>query len=213
MRQFLRRVLAVLTTSLVIGLGLITLLGQLLAVPVLNSLSAVLIRLAVVVGAVAVLIGVVNLLWVHLRRVMNTELGWPYSLVLFFAALTVIALTTVERMGLLADVSLSGFLFTAVQVSVESALSGLLVFFLVYAAARLMRRRVTWWALLFTVTLLVVLVGWLRLPSLSGLNALSDWLRTVPASAGARGLLIGVALGVTTVGVRVLLGQDPSYRE
>ena len=35
----------------------------------------------------------------------------------------------------------------------------------------------------------------------------------VPASAGTRGLLIGVSLGTLIVGVRVLLGQDRSFRD
>lgn len=213
----MRRLLAILSASLVIGVGLITLLGLLPGSPI-AQVAALFIQLVVIVGAVAVVIGVLNLLWVHLRRVLNGDAGWGYSLALFFAALAVIVLALVERLGLLdgvtgPGVSASGFLFTAVQVSVESALAGLLVFFLVYAAARLMRRRVTWWALLFTVTLLVVLLGWLRIPALGVLNDVSEWIRTVWASAGARGLLIGVALGTVTAGVRVLLGQDPSYRE
>ncbi len=208
----MRRLLAVLASSLVIGLGLITLWGLFPGSPV-APVAAGMIQLAVIVGAVAVLIGVLNLLGVHLRRVLNTEPGWPYSLVLFFATLAVIAITLVERLGLLRGPSLSSFLFNAVQVSVESALAGLLVFFLVYAAARLLRRRVTWGGLLFIVTLLVVLVGWMQIPALGAFNDISAWIRTVPAAAGSRGLLIGVALGTATAGVRVLLGQDPSYRE
>jgi hypothetical protein len=208
----IRRIFATLSSALVIGLGLITLWGLFPGSPA-AVVSAALIQLVVIVGAVAVLIGVINLLWVHLRRVLKGDPGWVYSLVLFFAALIVIVLIVVERLGLLEDISVSGFLFSSVQVSVESALSGLLVFFLVYAAARLMRHRVNWGALLFLVTLLIVLVGWLQIPSLGAFNGVSEWIRTVPASAGARGLLIGVALGATTAGVRVLLGQDPSYRE
>lgn len=208
----MRRLLAVLASSLVIGLGLITLWGLFPGSPVV-PVAAGMIQLAVIVGAVAVLIGVLNLLGVHLRRVLNTEPGWPYSLVLFFATLAVIAITLVERLGLLRGLSLSSFLFNAVQVSVESALAGLLVFFLVYAAARLLRRRVTWGGLLFIVTLLVVLVGWMQIPALGAFNDISAWIRTVPAAAGSRGLLIGVALGTATAGVRVLLGRDPSYRE
>ncbi len=208
----MRRVFAILASAIVIGLGLITLWGLFPGSPV-GPVAAALIQLVVVVSAVAVLLGVLNLLGVHLRRIFNGDPGWPYSIALFFSALAVILIVVLERLGLLAGVSLSGFLFNAVQVSVESALAGLLAFFLVYAAARLLRRRVTWGGLLFIVTLLVVLVGWMQVPALGAFNGLSEWIRTVPASAGARGLLIGVALGATTAGIRVLLGQDPSYRE
>ncbi len=208
----MRRLLAVLSSAIVIGLGLITLWGLFPDSPV-APVAAGLIQLVVVISAVAVLVGVLNLLWVHLQRVLNGEPGWPYSIALFLAALAVIAITLLERLGVLSGPSLSGFLFNAVQVSVESALASLLVFFLVYAAARMLRRRLTWGGLLFVVTLLIVLVGWMQVPALGAFNGLSEWIRTVPASAGVRGLLIGVALGATTAGVRVLLGQDPSYRE
>lgn len=208
----MRRVMAVLSSALVISLGLLTLWGLFPGSPV-GPVASALIQLVVIVGAVAVLVGLLNLLWVHLRRVLNGDPGWGYSLALFLAALSVVLLVTVERLGVLPDFTLSGFLFDAVQVSVESALAGLLVFFLVYAAARLLRHRVTWTGVLFVIVLLIVLIGWLDLPGLGFFNGLSQWIRTVPATAGARGLLIGVALGVTTTGIRVLLGQDSSYRE
>jgi hypothetical protein len=208
----MKRLFAVLGSALVMGLGLITIWG-LFPGSAAGPVTTALIQLAVVVGAVAVLIGVLNLLWVHLRRVLGGEPGWPYSLVLFFAALAVIIIVILERAGPLQDTGLSGFLFGAVQVSVESALAALIVFFLIYGAVRLLRHRVTWGGLLFVVTLIIILIGWLQIPSLGAFNGISEWIRTVPASAGARGLLIGVALGVTTAGVRVLLGQDPSYRE
>ena len=35
---------------------------------------------------------------------------------------------------------------------------------------------------------------------------------TVPVSAGARGMLLGIALATVVTGLRVLLGQDRSYR-
>jgi hypothetical protein len=208
----MRRLFAVLSSALVIGLGLITLWGLFPGSPA-ATVATVLIQLVVVVGAVAVLIGLINLLGVHLRRVASGAAGWPYSLALILAAVAVVLVVTLERLDLVGDAALSDFLFNAVQVSVESALSALLVFFLVYGAARLLNRRFTWTSLLFVVTLLIVLVGWMQIPALGAFNGISEWIRTVPATAGARGLLIGVALGVTTAGVRVLLGQDPSYRE
>ncbi|MFC1959751.1 hypothetical protein ACFLYO_03470 [Chloroflexota bacterium] len=209
----MRRIFGTLASALVIGLGLLTIWGLFPGSPV-GPIATVFMQIVVIVGAVAVLIGVINLLWVHLRRVLRGDPGWPYSMALFLSALLIIFIVTLERLGVLGtDVSISGFLFNAVQVSVESSLAALIVFFLVYAAARLLRHRVTWGALLFIVTLLIILVGWLQIPSLDAFNGVGIWLRTVPAAAGARGLLIGIALGVTTAGVRVLLGQDPSYRE
>ena len=88
-----------------------------------------------------------------------------------------------------------------------------MVFFLVFAAYRLMRREVTLWNMLFSISAVIVLVGWIPLQKLDALSDARDWLMEVPVSAGSRGLLIGVGLGTVMVGVRVLLGQDRSYRD
>jgi len=104
-------------------------------------------------------------------------------------------------------------LLETVEVSVESALAGLVVFALVWGAYRMMRRRITWASVLFTIVLLIILVGALPLPQTSALIGVRSWLLAVPVSAGARGILLGIALATVVTGVRVLIGQDRSYRE
>jgi hypothetical protein len=130
--------------------------------------------------------------------------------------LAVIALRILDRADIWPDdlegEQISERVFEAVQVSLESALAALVVFFLVYAAYRLMRREVTIWRALFSATVVVVLLGWIPLDNTEAFADARDWLIEVPVSAGARGILIGVGLGAVTVGVRVLLGQDRSFR-
>jgi hypothetical protein len=109
--------------------------------------------------------------------------------------------------------STNAMLLDTVEVSVESALAGLVVFALVYGAYRMMRRRVTWGGILFTVALLIVLLGALPVPQVAVLTELREWMLAVPVSAGARGILLGIALATVVTGVRVLIGQDRSYRE
>jgi hypothetical protein len=43
------------------------------------------------------------------------------------------------------------------------------------------------------------------------LPVIKDWVLDVPALAGARGILLGVALGTAATGLRVLLGLDRPY--
>ncbi len=182
-----------------------------------RTLSALVLRLVTVTIAIAVLIGVLNLLGVHLGRFTHAERGWPYSAVTLVVALGVFVLRILDRAeiwsGDLEGEQLSPRVFEAVQVSIESALAALVVFFLVFAAYRLMRRGVTVWNVLFTVAVVIALLGWLPLQELDVLGDLREWLVRVPVSAGARGILLGVALGTVTVGVRVLLGQERSLRD
>lgn len=211
------RIVHFLATVTVISFGLVTLLGL---VSTRDTIAANLADLwigsVVVVAALAVLIGLLNLFAVHLGRFVHSERGWPYSIVTLVTALAVIVLRILDRAevwsGDLEGEYMSARVFEAVQVSGESALAALLVFFLVYAAYRLMRRTVSIWHTLFILSVIVVLLGWIPATQLEDVASLRDWFIEVPVSAGARGILIGVGLGTLMVGVRVLTGQDRSIR-
>ncbi len=207
---------AALTSAVAIGFGVITLAGLLVSDDV-SVISDLLLQLVVVTIAITVLIGLLNLLTVHLGRIFKTQGGWVYSLVMLISAGLVIVLTILERTDVIepdvGERAPSAILLESVQVSIESALGGLVFFALVYGAARLMRRRVTWWGILFTAVLMIVLIGALPVSGLSRLLDVRDWLLEVPVSAGSRGILLGIALGTVVTGARVLIGQDRSYRE
>ncbi len=221
------RLLAALTSAIAIGFGLITLVGLLagddFVITVfgntfsITAMTDILLQLVVITVALAVLIGIFNLLTVHIGRIFGRRGGWGYSIVLLLSTLLVIGLTIAERASAVTTPpgqrSASMILLESVQVSIESALAGLVLFALVYGAYRLMRRRVTWWGMLFTLVLLIILLGALPLPGAVGLVSVHDWLMAVPVSAGARGILLGIALATVVTGVRVLISQDRSYRE
>jgi hypothetical protein len=200
------RIWTLLASALAISIGLIMLVA-LLAGDTLAGLGGLILQVTVTTAAIAVLIGVLNLLIMHLRRIFGRQRGILYSLTLVVSFLLVIALYVLDaedaRRIVLEDVA----------VSIESTLAALLVFALVYGAYRLMRRRVTWAALLFTLIVLVTLLGALPLGQLSLLEQARDWIMAVPASAGARGLLLGIALAAIIAGMRVLIGQERSVRE
>ena len=211
------RLARIISTVTVMSLGLVTLIG--LVSPSDSpaaTIATFLIRVASVVAAVAVLIGIINLVMVHLGRFVRSEHGWPYSIVTLFAALAVGVVRILDEIDIWPDdmegEKLSGRMFETVQVSLESALAALVLFFLVYAAYRLLRDRITPWNVLFVAVVIVVLLGWMPLENADALADVYDWLLRVPVSAGARGILIGIGLGTVTVGVRVLMGQDRSFR-
>ncbi|MCB9453679.1 MAG: hypothetical protein H6672_19795 [Anaerolineaceae bacterium] len=221
----MRRLGSAFTTALVMVVGLLTILGLVvgdglgtLSVLVeasgLRQIADLFLQVVVITTATTILIGILNLFAVHLGRIGRRAGGWFYSLILVLSALAVIVITVLERANVLTgQPSLSAILLETVQVSIESALAGLVLFALVYGAFRLMRRRVTWWAMLFTLVLIVLLLGALPLPAVNGLASIRNWLLAVPVSAGARGILLGIALATVVTGVRILIGQDRSYRE
>jgi hypothetical protein len=226
------RLLRALATAITISLGIIVFLGLIFDDSSGDSagmlpgivrglgfaqLTNLLLQLSIITIALTVLIGVLNLIMVHFGRVTARGGGWFYSLVALLSFVLVIGLTIAERANILTaapgERAASMILLETVQISIESALAGLLLFALVYGAARLMHRRVTWWGVLFTAALLLILLGALPLDSVGGLAQIQRWLLAVPVSAGARGILLGIALATIVTGVRVLIGQDRSYRE
>ncbi|MFQ3568335.1 MAG: hypothetical protein SNJ59_15205 [Aggregatilineales bacterium] len=199
------RLLALLATVIALVTGLVTVLG--LVSGAFPPLTNLLLQFAVITVGLAILIGIINLLSVHVRRIAGRQRGWVYSFTLVASALIVIGLWLVG-----ADRE-NRLMLEAVQVSIESSLAALVLFALVYGAYRLMRQRVTWHAVVFTAALLIMLLGALPLAEAGLLTQVRAWLLAVPVSAGARGILLGIALATIVAGIRVLIGQERSYRE
>lgn len=172
------------------------------AVSVLAALPASLfVRLATITIAFTIVIGMFNLLYIHLRRLMRRQF---YSIVLLLS----FAFTVYWHVTSGGDPSL----LAAAQAPIESSLAALVCVSLVYGGAAVLRKRADGWGLLFVAVLLIALLGALPLDDLAPLRQWKDWLMAAPVSAGARAMLLGIALGTVVAGVRVLLGQDRSYR-
>ncbi|MFZ5905229.1 MAG: hypothetical protein ACOYZ8_16930 [Chloroflexota bacterium] len=195
--------------AIAIAIGLIVLLGYFLPIPVLSVLRLELVQWAILLAGIAALVGVFNLISVHWQKIRRRERGNFYSAVLLLTMFLTLA------MGLLLGPthSLMQSLVEAVIIPVEASLMALLAVTLVYASIRLFRRRVDLMTVVFLLTLLLVLFLLTPIPS-GGLSGLADLARSiinVPASGGARGILLGVALGALVTGLRVLLGMDRPY--
>jgi hypothetical protein len=217
----------ILTTAITIGFGFVTLLALLLGDWIISPNNAdwvnrfltsllqlvgnggllnILLQLVAITLTIMVLVGIANLLLVHFGRVTGRKNGAISSVILILSFVLVIATYIVQR-------STSLMLLENVQVSIESALAALVLFALVYGAAGIMRRRTSIAGTLFVGVVLVMLIGALPLRSVSAISGLRDWLMAVPVNAGARGILLGIGLATMVAGVRVLIGQDRSYRE
>ena len=161
----------------------------------------VLLRLVAIIVALSIVIGIANLLYVHVFRLAR---GRVFS----GALLASFGFTVYWYVTHQGDTAL----LEAVQLPIESSLAALLCLTLVLGAARVIGKRADVWGLLFVAVVLLVLLASLPLADLAPLRVWRDWLLRVPVSAGARALLLGVALGAVVAGVRALLGQDRAYR-
>jgi len=194
--------------AIAISVGLLVLAGYF--VPGLGGIQALLLNWAGILLGVAALIGIFNLILVHGEKIRNHEKGSAYSGLLIFSLL----ITFLVSISLGPADPAMRILIGGVILPVEASLMAILSVTLLYAAIRLLRRRVDGMSVVFLATVLIVLVGSLSLPfgeiSLIG-DTLRPWITKVLALGGARGILIGVALGTLTTGLRALLAIDRPY--
>lgn len=201
----------VLATALAIASGVIVLLGYFLGdtIPVLNALRLTLTDWAVIIGGMAVLVGILNLVSVQMEKVRTKQKGGMYG------ALLVIALILTFGLGLVfgLDHASMRMAMDAVIVPVEASLLAILVVTLVYASIRLLRRRTDMMSVIFLVTVVLFLIAIMPTPfgPIPVFDQLILAVTGAVSSGGARGLLIGIALGTILTGLRVLFGVDRPY--
>lgn len=198
------------STAIAIATGLLVLLGAFLPVPVLLSVRQILLSWTIPVAAAAGLIAILNLLSVHWRKLNSARERDYYSIILLLAFVgTFIA-------GLLLGPTDPNFqkVVTYIQFPVEASLMGVLTVTLTYASIRLFQRKRGWLAVLFTASTLLFLIllsGFLNIAeNIPFVKDLLAALNTLPI-AGARGILLGIALGSITTGLRILIGADRPY--
>lgn len=201
----------ILATVLAIASGLIVLLGYFLGdeIGVLARLQFILTDWAIVIAGMAVLVGIVNLISVQMEKVRARQAGGMYG------ALLVVSLVLTFGLGLVfgPDHSLMRLAVDAVIVPVEASLLAILAVTLVYASIRLMRRRTDMMSVIFLVTVVLFLIAVMPTPfgPIPVLDQIILGVTGMISSGGARGLLIGVALGTLLTGLRVLFGIDRPY--
>jgi hypothetical protein len=207
----MKKILSIGNAIVAILAGGLVLLGYLLP-GLLGGLRSQLVQWAIILAAFALLLGIFNLASVHWKRVItpNGGLNNLYSAVLLLSLVLTILLVSISGPTSFWSI----WLVNTFQVPVEASLMAVLAVVLVCAAARLLSRRMHWTSLLFLGVVVLVLLGTaplLFIGEVSFLSSLRQWLAGVPALAGARGLLLGVALGTIAAGLRILMGVDRPY--
>ncbi len=198
-------------TAIAMAIGLLILAGSFLPIPMLRAVSTTLLDWAILLAAIAVLVGIGNLFHVHFLRLRRRQAGALESLILLVALLATLLIGVVGG----ASHPWMQAAVEAILVPVEASLMAVLSVTLLYAAMRLLRRRLDWMAIVFLITVAIWLLSYVSLPVLGEMPVLSDWVRPwllmSPIAGGLRGLLLGVALGALVTGLRVLFALDRPY--
>lgn len=207
------------SSTITIAVGLITLLGYFLAPNIsatpstLGVLRDYFLQIAVILAAVGLIVGILNLLGVHWKKIRSQQKQAFSSLILFAAFLATFILGSADYfLGIAGNPerSWSFFLFKNIQIPVETSLLAILAIALAYASIRLLTRRLNLFSVLFLASFLLVLAGvGPEIPYIS--DFVRPWILQVPALAGTRGLLLGIGLGSIATGLRILTGAEHPY--
>lgn len=200
----------ILAAALAMASGLIVLAGYFLPeIGILDGLRNILTDWAIIIAGMAVLVGILNLVSVQMEKVRTRQKGGMYGALLVFSLVITFGLGLVFG----PDHSLMRVAVDAVIVPVEASLLAILVVTLVYASIRLLRRRTDMMSVIFLVTVVLLLIAIMPTPfgPIPVFDQLILGVTGAVSSGGARGLLIGIALGTILTGLRVLFGMDRPY--
>lgn len=198
-------------TAIAIAVGLIVLAGYFVPLAILQQIRFQLLDWAIIVVGFAAIVGIINLLLVHYKRFRTSGPGHDslsLVVILAFAATLVV--------GLLFGPSSSPFqsVILKIQRPIEASLMAVLAITLAFACVRLFQRQRGTLAVVFLLSVVFfLLLGSGILGTLGNIPVLGDLIGLINRLpvAGARGILIGIALGSLMAGLRILLGADRPY--
>lgn len=195
--------------AIAIGVGIVVLLGYFLQIDLLVNVRITFLEWATILIGVALLVGVANLFMVHWNRATSDHPNRYNSIALLVGL--VLTLLIVGYFGPTDPISV--WIFNYIQIPIEASLMALLSIVLIYAGVRLLRRKPNLLTIVFIATAVVILLmsGPLFGIDIPGLAELRIWIGKVPAVAGARGILLGISLGIIAAGLRILMGADRPY--
>lgn len=190
-----------------------------------------------ILAAFAFVLGGGNLLKIHLKKVSDQSSGWGYSGVVLagFIATLIVGLGKIGAPpnSLYPNVALGGetqgsgsafwWAYEYVFKPLTSTMFSMLAFYVASAAFRAFRAK-NFEAILLLSTAFIILLGrtfagvlatdWISNEGpFSGLRLenLSVYVMQVFNTAGNRGIIIGIALGIASTSLKILLGIDRSF--
>jgi len=178
-----------------------------------------------VLAVFAFILGGANLMRTHWRKIRERTRDWRYSLVTLVSFVVVLVVGLAKMggpPGLQGNVAAPDGWLTAIFETVLSPLHAtlyaLLAFYIASASFRTFRAR-NLEATILLVSALIVILGripfgatltaWLPEPfAFLRMEDLSLWILKVPNTAGQRAIMIGIALGVVAMAMRLILGVE-----
>jgi len=187
--------------------------------PILQGLQDMLSKFGIIVISFSLLLGMGSILVVNVQKIQRRHADTPYSIVLLIAMFVmlvsgiVFGIKPVEsRIESVTLETLFDYLFQTIMVPMSSTMFSLLAFFIASAAYRAFRAR-TPEATMLLVAAFLVMLGQVPIGNFWVIPQIKDFIMEVINTAGQRAIMIGAALGLVSVSLRILLGIERPYEQ
>jgi hypothetical protein len=181
-----------------------------------------------IIAVFAFFLGGGNLVRIHGNRLYKQQKDWGFSLVTllgFFLMLAAGLFKIGNPAGITGDVTATGSLFQTLYYRIffplSSTMYALLAFYVASASYRAFRAKNREATILLVAAFVILLgrtplgtfaTGWIPESfSLLQIPNLAIWIMSSPNLAGQRAIMIGIALGVISMSLRLILGVERTY--
>lgn len=177
----------------------------------LHGVALGLYQLLVLLAGLGLLLGVINVLVLHLRRILHGQGEWSFSLLLVVGLLATLVAGLLQPAGVTSPTV--EWIFDSLIAPGQASLYALLVFFMVAAAYRYLRVNLPGGGWMLTGALLMLIMQMpatynLFAPTMgASLGSAMGWLLQTGVMATLRGALLGSSLALMVVAVRYLMGR------
>jgi hypothetical protein len=203
----MKKIILVIVSSLS---GLLLILGLFFPGTILDRIRIYILDWAIIVGAIALAIAIINLLSVHWNKVFTNEKR-DYASPFF-----IVGFVTVILIGILLGPNNQFFvdLTSTTIITVEASLLAVLALTLSLASFRFFTKKQNLLAIVFGISTIIFLLLFSGILSLGEniplIKALNNALNSLPI-AGSTGILIGISLGAILTSLRIIFGFDRPY--
>lgn len=173
-----------------------------------------------IIQAFAIWLGALNLLKISAEKVYRQQKGWGYSgvIILSFFAITLAGFffsggRQFQEFGTPFD-----WFYSNIFTPLSATMFSILAFFVASASYRAFRAR-TREATLLLLAAFFVMLGRVPvgdnivtfLPRGYEMSDIANWIMNCPQLAGQRAIMIGIALGIVSTSLRIILGIERSF--
>ncbi|KPV64660.1 MAG: hypothetical protein AOA65_0875 [Candidatus Bathyarchaeota archaeon BA1] len=192
--------------------GMLVIADYYIEEPTLNKFASDWLVFITILVNFALIIGLVSLSRIHIRNVRRRRTGWHNSLFALIALYALLLIGWPLSEGKFTAHPTYAYWFKNLYVPLDSTIFSMLAFYIASAAYRAFRVR-TREATVLLISSVLVMLG--RAPIGPAIWAeftpITSWIMSVPNTAGMRGIIIGVAIGTLSMGIRVLTGRERGY--